>query len=336
MTTLRRTGLARRTELRRTPMPRGTRERSERVHRSIQRRADAYDPEVRFWKQVTRGPVPSANPSLGPCLIHSGADNGNGYVQFRYNGRGDYAHRYAWERVHGPIPDDQTVDHLCEVKRCVNDQHMELATSVDNYLRTALAKKECPNGHEYKPGSYKVRNGARACLVCQKVTMRRGSRRRSRSANGLPDRRNRYDQALVRQVIAEVRAAELTIAAGARRIGCNANYLGRRVWQETRADVLVRDAHRCARCGGQASDAHHRILRGNGGSSLPRIAFGMDNLISLCRECHTWAHEHPADARPDGWMLRRTDDPSATPITIHGRREQVRLTLDGQYEDVAA
>ena len=38
------------------------------------------------------------------CLIWTGGTTANGYGQFRINGRAVRAHRYAYEREHGPMP----------------------------------------------------------------------------------------------------------------------------------------------------------------------------------------------------------------------------------------
>lgn len=43
-----------------------------------------------------------------------------------------YAHRLAWEEVHGPIPEGMTIHHKCGVKPCTNVQHLELKTLAEN------------------------------------------------------------------------------------------------------------------------------------------------------------------------------------------------------------
>jgi hypothetical protein len=46
--------------------------------------------------------------------------------------RAGYVHRVSWLGFVGPIPDDLTVNHRCEVKRCVNPDHLELLTRPDH------------------------------------------------------------------------------------------------------------------------------------------------------------------------------------------------------------
>lgn len=52
----------------------------------------------------------------------------------------------------------------------------------------------------------------------------------------------------------------------------------------------------CARCGKWAHDAHEFLSRARGGSITDP-----DNIILLCRPCHTWVTTHPRDAQAQGW-----------------------------------
>lgn len=322
----------RRTEFKRYEMKPCAECRGERPHNSkgacmaCRRRAAApiKEPRRSSWPSAAErfrdatewGPPPDYRPELGPCLIYTGADNSGGYGQFRYNGRNGYAHRYAWESKHGPIPEGMTVDHLCRVRMCCNADHMELVDAVTNYLRGVEARNACPNGHPYDESTPRGANGTRRCPICSRATAKKSWLRRSRSANGLPNRKIKYDQVQVADVIARIRRAETTIAQGAREVGCNPNYLGRRTWNETKRDVFARDGHACQRCGTTSGtlDPHHRIARGRGGTTKPEVSFGLANLVTLCRACHDEVEAHPERSFQEGWRVRHGGRPAEIPI----------------------
>jgi hypothetical protein len=85
-------------------------------------------------------------------------------------------------------------------------------------------------------------------------------------------------------------------------------------WEAVRRVVLRRDDHRCVRCGREACDVHHRQPKGMGGTSNEEVAFGLANLISLCRECHSFVHANPLEAYKTGYLVHSWDDPETIAV----------------------
>jgi len=56
----------------------------------------------------------------------------------------------------------------------------------------------------------------------------------------------------------------------------------------------------CERCdAAEANDAHEIVPRSAGGSITDR-----ENVVFLCRPCHRWIGDNPAQAMADGWLAR--------------------------------
>lgn len=116
-------------------------------------------------------PLPIRDESSG-CLLWQGPMHSNGYGKI---GSKRYAHRVAYERAHGPIPDGFQVDHVrargCVYRHCVEPTHLEAVTQAENLRRSEriLAQIEaisCPSGHLYSGHNLIVRRGKRECRAC--------------------------------------------------------------------------------------------------------------------------------------------------------------------------
>lgn len=90
-----------------------------------------YDREQAFTAHL--------KPSDG-CIEWSGWISPGGYGKFKTGGKSVFAHRYAWERFNGPIPDGLVIDHACRNTVCVNVDHLRLATQSENTRNLSGAK----------------------------------------------------------------------------------------------------------------------------------------------------------------------------------------------------
>ena len=78
----------------------------------------------------------------GACWIWTGAKTREGYGELMVAGRMAYAHRFAYELIHGPIPDGMHLDHgpVCHRRDCVNPDHLRLATPGQNCCNQRIRK----------------------------------------------------------------------------------------------------------------------------------------------------------------------------------------------------
>ena len=99
--------------------------------------------EKSFWAKVDKTET---------CWNWEGALHEYGYGNFGVN-RGDgkwrtvRAHRWAWEKLRGPITPGMQLDHICHNRRCVNPGHLRETTNKQNHENYARAPKSSTTGY---------------------------------------------------------------------------------------------------------------------------------------------------------------------------------------------
>jgi hypothetical protein len=99
------------------------------------------------WSLAERIAYYSKPEPLTGCHIWRGA-LANGYGYLRYQGRYQLVHRLAWTLKRGPIPDGMVLCHRCNVRRCVNPDHLVLGTRADNNADTKAARLRLADARE--------------------------------------------------------------------------------------------------------------------------------------------------------------------------------------------
>ena len=82
------------------------------------------------------------DPETG-CILWTGSRTTNGYGGLHVRGRTWQAHRASWTVHCGAIPDGLLICHRCDVRTCINPEHLFLGTQKEN-----MADKVAKQGHE--------------------------------------------------------------------------------------------------------------------------------------------------------------------------------------------
>lgn len=84
-----------------------------------------------------------------PCHIWQGGDSGSGrgggYARMSLDGQTVAVHIVSFTNKNGFVPGKKQIDHLCNNRLCVNDEHLEMVTHKQNQRRRKLRTKEKQN-----------------------------------------------------------------------------------------------------------------------------------------------------------------------------------------------
>src|SRR5712664_2411772 len=94
-------------------------------------------------------------PNSGCWLWLGSVRTSAGYGCLPVNGRSEGAHRASWMAFRGPIPAGQFVCHRCDVKTCVNPDHLFLDSHAGN-MADMKAKGRAARPIGEKQGGHKL------------------------------------------------------------------------------------------------------------------------------------------------------------------------------------
>jgi hypothetical protein len=121
----------------------------------------------RFMKKVNVLPHPG-------CWLWKAGLN-TGYGELRVGDTMLLAHRISFEHHIGEIPEGYIVHHECEVRRCVNPNHLVAIPRGEHPYHhggsfySGYQKTHCPYGHAYTDYGFDGKRNRQRCKECDRI-----------------------------------------------------------------------------------------------------------------------------------------------------------------------
>lgn len=104
------------------------------------------------------------------CWIWLGHILSKGYGEIEFRGVKIRAHRASWLAYRGPIPDGLFVCHHCDMRPCINPDHLFLGTNLDNM-------RDCAKKSRIRSGMLRGEDSPKAKLTASQVELIRADSR---------------------------------------------------------------------------------------------------------------------------------------------------------------
>jgi hypothetical protein len=117
------------------------------------------------------------------CWIWQGFITANGYAQSSWKNKTGHVHRRVYIILHGELPSSIDVCHTCDVRLCINPDHLWAGTRKQN-VKDMTAKRRhyntvktvCLRGHSLTPENvWLCKRGMRHCRECSRLRQRKDS-----------------------------------------------------------------------------------------------------------------------------------------------------------------
>ena len=124
------------------------------------------------------------------CWLWQGAltkqdrPGGGGYPRFKQGQKTVLAHRLSYQEWVGPLVEGMEIDHSCNVRSCVNPDHLIQVTPRQNasrVVRPNSLKTHCPEGHQYTIDNTYIRENPRTggtFRTCRECALSKNRKRR--------------------------------------------------------------------------------------------------------------------------------------------------------------